>query len=267
MLVVHASELAASVGMHRYRPVAEVAIQLFARMNPSTYEAAMTRNQLQEKASISSIMEQFSVTDAVTEAVTAAPEVLQTKLEDIFQNKNVASEPTLAAEIQSFVYTERGKNAEEASLDHVETQMKQKIRQRNLKYYKKYIPYDVGDRCLLLGGRVDGITEDGQLVEMKNRQRRLFPTVPVYETIQVHAYMYLTDIKECRLIQTYKDANATTLVEFDEQFWADIVRRLLVLGKRMDELEADPLQQDVLLLKQEFPVDFTFTETPETTTS
>ncbi len=253
MLVVHASELAASVGMHRYRPLADVAVDLFSRMNPSVYEIAMTRNALCEKTNIESVLDQLSVTAAVTEAVSAAPDDLHDKLQDIIKDSNVSAD--IAADIQSFVYTERGKNAEEASLDNAESQMKQKIQQRNTRYYKKFISYGA-DRRLQLGGKVDGITEDGQLVEMKNRQRRLFPTVPLYEKIQVHAYMFLTDKAECRLIQTYKDTNSTTIVSFDETFWSDIVRRLTILAGHMDELESDTHKQDQLLVQQQLPIEF-----------
>lgn len=255
MLVVHASELAASVDMHRYRPVAEVAVDLFARKNPIAYAAAMTRNTLQEKPSISSVLEKFAVTDAVSEAVAATPDALHTKLQGILKDTTIASDPTVVADIQSYVYTERGKIAEEPSLDTAEIEMKQKIQQRNSRYYKKYISYGA-DGQLQLGGKVDGITEGGQLVEMKNRQRRLFPTVPVYEKVQVHAYMFLTDIKECRLIQRFKDTNDTTIVPFDEPFWEEIVRRLTILATRMDEVDRDEKQQD-RLVNGHFTVDFT----------
>jgi hypothetical protein len=43
MLVVYASELAAAIGLNKYRPVAEVATQVFARMDKHLYEAALKR--------------------------------------------------------------------------------------------------------------------------------------------------------------------------------------------------------------------------------
>ncbi len=255
MIVVHASELAACVGMHQYRPLADVVQNLFARMNPEAYVAAMARNALREKTNIENTLAQMSATTAVAEAVAADPDEMQRKLKDILESPDIAKDESLAADIQSFVYTERGKNAEESSLNRTEEQIEQKIQQRNARYYKKYIEYAPGSR-LQIGGRVDGITEDGQLVEMKNRQRRLFSTVPLYEKIQVHAYMYLTDIHECRLVQCFKDKTSTTMVRFDEVFWTDITQRLTVLARRLDELAKDIGKQDELLVLQTFPVDF-----------
>ena len=69
--------------------------------------------------------------------------------------------------------------------------------------------------------------------------------------------MYLTDINECRLVQCYKDQTATTIVKFDGTFWSQIIRRLILLARRLDDLERDSVQQDELLVLQNFPVDFT----------
>lgn len=255
MLVVHASELAACVGLNRYRPVADAAIVLFSRMNPSVYEAAMARNALREKESIERTLEQIpGAIAAVKEAVEAAPDDLGSRIDDLIKDVGGDNQVS-AADLTSLVYTERGKNAEESSLDRVQDSWKKQITQRNTKYYKKQLSYG-GERYLLLGGRVDGITDDGELVEVKNRQRRIFSSVPIYEKVQVHAYMYLTDIKECKLVQSFKGSDVITKITFDDQFWNDVRNRLTIFATRMDHLCQDEKAQDSLLVQQEFPIDF-----------
>ncbi len=91
---------------------------------------------------------------------------------------------------------------------------------------------------------------------MKNRQRQLFSHVPTYEKIQVHAYMYLTDIHECRMIQSFKNTESTVIIPFDENFWTEIIQRLSLVAVCMDRLVADTDMQDQLLVSNVFPVEF-----------
>ena len=254
MLVVYASELAAVIGYHRYRPVAEAAIQVLARSARHVYDAAMSRNQLREKPDIAETIEQLSVTEIVTAAVNSDPLELEKNLQSAL--KEVPDSGTLAADITSFVFTERGKNAEDSSLDRLETQLKQKIVQRNDKYFKTHVEYGTDGKKIQLGGRVDGITEDGGLIEVKNRQRRFFSEVPLYERVQVHAYMVLTGVSTCQLVQSFNGREKATVVPFDAEFWNTVLSRLRNFASRLEEVLHDERKQDDLLLLQEFPVDF-----------
>ena len=72
-----------------------------------------------------------------------------------------------------------------------------------------------------IGGRIDGLTEDNQLIEMKNRQFRIFPQVPIYEKVQLHVYMYLLDKDDCQLIQNCSRTSEMKVddISFDAEFW------------------------------------------------
>lgn len=61
-----------------------------------------------------------------------------------------------------------------------------------------------------LNGKYDGLAENGDLVEIKNRQRGLFNTLRDYEECQIQAYLNMLGIARCHLVEVYKGANGQT---------------------------------------------------------
>ena len=260
MLIIHASELAACIGLNKYRPVAEAAVTVYKRMDPEGYYAALARNRQVPKEDVTQrIQHNVEVVDAVAKAINAPADELQGKLDDVVScippddDGTPEDKADLVSEIRSLVHTERGRIKEKASLDRTEITMKRPILQRNSRYFKTRIPY--GSKELQLGGRVDGITEDGCLIEVKNRMYRVFSTIPVYEQVQIHAYMVLTCINSCQFVQSFKDQETTESVSFDHTFWDDVVTRLQSFAVQMDELISDETKQDALIKRKEFSED------------
>jgi hypothetical protein len=83
-------------------------------------------------------------------------------------------------------------------------------------------------------GRLDGLRDDGAVVETKNRRNRLFGYVPTYERIQLHAYMVLTSTTQSVLVETFEGDQRTHDVPFDEPFWQRTV--LPALAKGVDDV-------------------------------
>jgi hypothetical protein len=217
------------------------------------YHNPSTRNALRERESIKKTLEGLptAVATHVSEALHADSESLPDKMERLV--KEVPGDAQVVSDISSYVRTERGKCQEGPSLDRYQASVG-KISQRNGQYYKKTIPFGTeATDVLQLGGRVDGITEDGKLVEMKNRQYRMFSFIPTYEKVQVHAYMFLTGILECHLVQSYKGKEVSSVVPFEESFWDDIVKLLRNFAKGMKALRSSESLQDQLLMHQSFP--------------
>lgn len=73
-------------------------------------------------------------------------------------------------------------------------------------------------RNVRLIGFVDGV-KDGKIVEIKNRQNRLFGRVPEYERVQCMTYMKLTNAKECILIENFEGKTNQFTIEYDESYW------------------------------------------------
>jgi hypothetical protein len=89
---------------------------------------------------------------------------------------------------------------------------------------------------VVVGGRIDGWSPEHGLVEIKNRMRRLFPKIPLYETVQVHAYMWILGggrrrdagaagsdtLSHAMLVQRLKKDHAVSSshrIEWDAQLW------------------------------------------------
>jgi hypothetical protein len=88
------------------------------------------------------------------------------------------------------------------------------------------VPFVVVDGLsVLIGGKHDGITNDGELIEVKTRQH-WFLGVPIYEKVQLHAYMSIFDKKKATLVESFDGQQRTHEVHFDECFWDDVKMRV-----------------------------------------
>lgn len=256
MLKIYASELSACIGLNRYCPVDDVAMKIWSRENLSSYKSAQLRNKKIEKKVITQELEDLEINDKVDEIIFSKPEEFAQKMQTIIESLGDKISQETTKDIRSFVHTERGKNSEEKSLNTMQVEMKQKINQRNTKFYKEYLRYDKGKKRVMIGGKVDGIAEDGTLIEMKNRQYKLFDKIPDYEMVQIHVYMYLTKMSKCNLIQCFRDENSQKIIEFDSDYWKEILRRLYIFSAEMEELFLDEKKQDKLLMMKEFSVNY-----------
>jgi len=259
MIAVYASELAACIGMNRYRPVSEAARKVWCRCDPEGYRRALLRNDTSEPEPIADTLQKLQLTETVTNVVEqSTPETLAKDVAKLAEeNKDsLALEGILLSDVTSFVLTERGKNSEGGSLDRLEKSFNIKIRERNDKFYKRIMTYERADGTIdkfLLGGKVDGITEDGCLVEVKNRQYRLFPDLPPYEKVQIHAYMFLTGITECKYVQSFKGEDVQEILNFDNDFWDMIKNHCIKFVKTISTIMNNEKRQDRLLSLGIFP--------------
>ena len=67
--------------------------------------------------------------------------------------------------------------------------------------------------------------KENRVVEVKCRRSRLFDQVPLYEKVQMHAYMFLTRRTCCDLVQKFGENVRITTMLFDEDFWAAVQSR------------------------------------------
>lgn len=75
-------------------------------------------------------------------------------------------------------------------------------------------------------GRFDGFNDEGTLIEIKNRMRRLFTTVPEYENTQIHVYMKMAGVTHAQLVERYQDKIMVHEVEMDDDFMEEILTEL-----------------------------------------
>lgn len=252
-IVIYASELAGCVGMHRYVAPTDVALKVFQRSAPDLYAAAHARSgvavPLSDTTRAAMSIEAVHMTGKVKELIRAPVKELDTGMSQIIENAAV-SDPGFADDLKTFVYTERGKIGEKAVVDDFERQHDDKFTERNDKFFKK--KYALNDHVVIMGGRVDGLSKEGRLIEVKNRQRRFFQNVPLYEQVQIMCYQVLTGAKECELIQCFDGESRVTVVPFDEKLWEDVETAMLSFADKMFSLLGDNDKQDELVTQGHF---------------
>ena len=256
MIVIYASELAACIGMNKYRPVSQVARKVWCRSDPEGYMKALLRNDTSEPEPIKDTLEKLKLTEKVNSIVNQI-QIVTPEIQTLAQSHetDLSSQGVSVSDLTSHVLTERGKNSEESSLNRLEKTINMKINERNDKFYKRTLSYaeSSDDRKYVLGGKVDGITEDGHLVEIKNRQYRIFPELPIYEKVQIHAYMFLTGIVKCKYVQSFKGKDVQEIVEFDEKFWNMMKGKCRAFVKCLEKVMHDESLQDQLISLGVFP--------------
>jgi hypothetical protein len=79
-------------------------------------------------------------------------------------------------------------------------------------------------------GKVDGILTDSfgldSVVEIKNRQNKLFRFVPEYERVQCQLYMYIFKIHSCKLVEHFKNQYKVHTLQYDEEYVLDVLETL-----------------------------------------
>jgi hypothetical protein len=78
-------------------------------------------------------------------------------------------------------------------------------------------------RGVIVMGRVDGMVDANQIVEVKNRAAHFFDVLPLYERVQVQLYMWLTGAETCLFVQRLDGDMREELVPYDEAFLLHVV--------------------------------------------
>jgi hypothetical protein len=143
----------------------------------------------------------------------------------------------IAREVRGAVSKQRGLTNENRILDTYETQHEVKVTERNTKTIKKNFG------AFTLVGRCDGyVASENRIVDSKDRTRH-WPTVPVYDEIQLRCYMNMYNATESELIERFPNGEVRhTRFTNDPEKWAAI--QLLVERKveQMNEILNDPAE-------------------------
>jgi hypothetical protein len=250
--IFYASEVAACIGKHPFHNRDDAIAKVWHRNDKPGYKAAMQRNSIEIsdlRSTVSNIVasneEEEIITQILNDATTATPDELKQQLQALSDLPCMIAHPKILQTIISEVFSARGTSQEASSLQMFTQRTRTQIR-KDLHTHKVEIPYN-NDKKLAIYGRIDGLTESGDLIEIKNRQRRLFNYVPKYEIIQVHVYMYMIKKKSCVHIQVYNGEMKKANVIFDEDLWNEIQQLLIVAADQVQSIICSIDQQDKLL--------------------
>lgn len=141
--------------------------------------------------------------------------------------------PLVVDSIRNAMYTKHGTQQEDV--------VRQAVAERKAKEIKTSDKFRTSSRPLMtvngvdvfLGGRHDGMV-DGKIVEIKTRQRRFLGT-PLYELVQVHAYMHIYGTREALVVESYNGEEREHEVLFDDKLWSRVKTELAAfLGPLLD---------------------------------
>lgn len=224
--MLFATEIAGATCNHNYEPRWKVFEKVWARIDPQKYKRAQDYNPQQSELTVE---EQGTLETVVRTAKThAARADTSTEVSTIIREAADAAIPArvshaLKTELVAAITSESNcafGAAKEQHAIEVFTHNNHNIpvTGQNNKFYKMWVGVCPRGTRWGVGGRVDGLTDD-RVVEVKNRMRRFFNRVPLYEFIQIQVYLQLTGRGEAVLVQHFNGQQQEEVVRKDQIFW------------------------------------------------
>ena len=93
------------------------------------------------------------------------------------------------------------------------------------RFYKRKL-FSTDSLNWFIGGRIDGIMEDGTIVEIKNRIYRMFYRLRDYERVQIQSYMYIFRAERGVLVESKGGQINMIDVEFNDDGYEEIKNRI-----------------------------------------
>lgn len=186
---IKASDVAAIIGLNPYKTREDVMNEYFKTptKRDNEFKKALAKETQEVQQQIKETLENSKTTDIQETPIVSTSDVIQDYVKhEVYKNNGTHRESRVAE-------------------THNVT--------RDSKWYSMYISEDVR-----LVGIIDGRRGDS-IVEIKNRQRRLFGKVPTYEYVQCQVYMKLTGVRKCIFIESFGDVSKEYTLEFSDAFW------------------------------------------------
>ena len=111
---------------------------------------------------------------------------------------------------------------------------------------------DKSDNCVILVGKVDGLNENGEVVEIKNRVNKLFGELRGYEKPQIMSYMWMNDAKKGYMVENLNKKGGCNINIIPVDYEKDYVEKQVIPNLArfhkffMDFMENDEWKLDLL---------------------
>ena len=167
------------------------------------------------------------------------------KLTSLVEMVKVKHSDQLTSAVKSVVNCSRGNTGETPAIKLYEQQTGQTVTDCNAKLYSKLL-VETPDMKLVLNGKVDGLVGN-RVVEVKTRRYKFFDKLPEYESVQIQAYMFLTDRKLCDLVQSYDNQIKVSSHKFVQTKFDKIVQAAKTFGEQFVRVLASQQCQQAIL--------------------
>ena len=248
-----ASRVAGLIGLHKFQNASEVFYELLSKNKEAGARIAEVERMHNRRAFhrvLQDVLKDGPVKDIVHQGLRSAQMTSNVAgvLADVEEQAKLLLDlrsqgftpqvrDQIAREVRGAVSKQRGLTNENRILDTYETQHELKVTERNTKTIKKNFG------AFTLVGRCDGyVASENRIVDSKDRTRH-WPTVPVYDEIQLRCYMNMYNATESELIERFPNGDVRhTRFTNDPEKWAAI--QLLVERKveQMNMILNDPAE-------------------------
>lgn len=244
-LFVSASEIANLVSANPYVSLADAVERLWEKNNRRTFSEALARNKFQSVTQEERLKEL-----GVLEMATAVVESNDLKDYEQRLRKTLkrAITPQDKSVVRDYINTSRGIKHEKSTFESLQQKDPTVKLETDAKRYQRTIAVPNSALRYFISGYIDGVeTNNQRIIEIKNRQSRLFNHVPLYEQIQCQAYLFLTGLEVCEHTESFRGALQTTTLRWEPMFWSAVLERLNKAILAVDQLLKDPRVQDMFL--------------------
>jgi hypothetical protein len=243
-LFVSASEIANLISANPYVSLGDAVERLWEKNNKRTFAEALARNKLQSFTQEERLKEL-----GVLEMAAAVVESEDVKEYEQGLRKTLTRATTLRDKSVIRDYnTSRGIKQEKTTFEDLQRKDPSAKLDTDAKRYQQTISIPNSELQYRISGYIDGVeTNNQRIIEIKNRQSRLFNHVPLYEQVQCQAYLFLTGLEVCEHTESFRGALLTTTLRWEPVFWTAVVGRLNKVVLAVDHLLKDAVVQDMFL--------------------
>lgn len=232
-ITIKASDVAACVGLNKFKTPEEVRDDLWKKHSPETFKGKTKLDEAREILSKSKTAQ-----DAMARAVSVKTnqssdtDAIMKMAEAVIKSDTVLSEEDKVKaleHIRSKVATSHGTRSEDKTADKVVTEEGVTLIRDN-NFHKIEICEMDGVNYSIVG-KIDRIelAADGTrtLVEIKNRTKKLFRQVYPSENVQIQTYLQMLNLDQAKLIEQYNSETCTMRVPRDQELWDEDILPLL----------------------------------------
>ena len=259
-VILYASQIAACIGCNRHKKPAEAMETMWERMSPASYVAALRRTgSTTELVRVQDLID----TDELVRHIVDASTLACANSQDVAIKYDAAArviarmdllpddKRVIDATVKRNLYTNYGTASEHHALVKVRETLGINARLDDT-FYRVQVG-EVDGTQLWVGGKIDAITDDKLVIEIKNRIRRLFYKVPFYEIVQLQSYLFLLDVPRGAIVEcltTPHDSQINIVpVRRDRELWNEtVVPKMKAFVKVFLHLLEDHGFQDAYLL-------------------
>lgn len=213
-LKINASEIASCIGKNQYISQDIMILKLWRKKDPVSFEEALLRNNLY--------------------------------ILDLSKTKNKKY-------IEKIKNMDNGIQNEKGVIEEFQKKCNVAVKDNNKKRYTLFITTPQNGiiiHNIIIAGYVDGIVENNDekyIIEIKNRQNKLFKYIPEHEKIQLITYMKITNIHECSHIEKYNNDMNIIKLKYEDILWNKIQTDLLNFIDYFEKVYFNNIFQDIFL--------------------